>query len=264
MSASYQSSMGTTHLLRMLAFVRAIVVHSWTLLATVLGSFVLSIPSWIEPLLSPQHSAKLNAFLAISPQTYRYLAMAFLICGLLYASFLAWKEQCDALEDKTSQLLALKSQMPALRADISKIEINRLESGIPAAIVDIEVINSGSPTGVREWAGYIRRRDGARAFFSNRIAVENLSLGERRNFVDDDWYFRKGERRLGRIAFPIQEPAADIFQVCVTFQDYLGTTYSASCPSDDLMKKMEASNQLPWQQKNSQTQRHAALDQGKA
>jgi hypothetical protein len=75
---------------RMLAFGWAVMRHGWALLATLLGSFVLSVPSWIDPLLSPAKAQKLTELLTISPHTYRYLAAVFFVLGLMYASFLAW------------------------------------------------------------------------------------------------------------------------------------------------------------------------------
>jgi hypothetical protein len=78
--------------------------HGRTLLATLLGSFVLSIPSWIDPLLSSAHAKKLTELLTVSPHTYRYLAAAVFGAGLMYASFLAWNEERDAIERLSAEL----------------------------------------------------------------------------------------------------------------------------------------------------------------
>jgi hypothetical protein len=64
---------------RLLAFGFAVMKHGIALLVTFIGSVILSIPSWIEPLLSPIHSRQVSESLTVSPHTYRYLAMAFLV-----------------------------------------------------------------------------------------------------------------------------------------------------------------------------------------
>jgi hypothetical protein len=83
---------------RMLAFGWAVMRHGWALTVTLLGSAVLSIPSWIEPLLSPMHARRLSELLTISPHAYQYIAAGFFVLGLLYACFLAWNEERDEIE----------------------------------------------------------------------------------------------------------------------------------------------------------------------
>jgi hypothetical protein len=94
---------------RMLAFVWAVMRHGWALLATLLGSFVLSIPSWIDPLLSTDHAREFTSALTISPHSYRDLAIGFFGVGLLYACFLAWNEERDQIEN----LIAEKAKREA-------------------------------------------------------------------------------------------------------------------------------------------------------
>jgi hypothetical protein len=82
---------------RILAFVWAIVRHTYAFWAALLGSFFFAVPGWIVPLLSPPHSQKLTTFLAVSAHTYKCLAFAFLGLGMFYASFLAWNEEHESL-----------------------------------------------------------------------------------------------------------------------------------------------------------------------
>jgi len=89
---------------RVLAFVWAIIRHGWAITATFLGSFLLSVPGWIDPLLSYAQKQELNRWTTVSPHTYRYLAIAFFAAGLLYASFLAWNEERDEVERLATEL----------------------------------------------------------------------------------------------------------------------------------------------------------------
>ena len=80
---------------RILAFVWAVMRHLEALTITVIGSTLISVPSWIRSLLSEQGAKSFDRYATLSPQTYRYLAVAFLFFGFMYASFLAWNEERD-------------------------------------------------------------------------------------------------------------------------------------------------------------------------
>jgi hypothetical protein len=86
---------------RFLAWIWAVMRHGWTLLAAFLGSFLLTIPTWIGPLLPPAAARRMNESLALSVHTYRLSAAIFLGLGILYASFLAWNEERDATDAAT-------------------------------------------------------------------------------------------------------------------------------------------------------------------
>jgi hypothetical protein len=104
-SAEASASTGLRkRLQRMLAFGWAVTRHGWSLLATLLGSFVLTVPSWVNPLLSPAHAQKLTELLTASPRVYRYLAAGFFVSGLIYASFLAWNEERNEIERLVGRL----------------------------------------------------------------------------------------------------------------------------------------------------------------
>jgi hypothetical protein len=106
--------------------------HGWALLAALLGSFVISIPSWISPLLSPVHAQRLTEFVTVSSHTYRYLAIAFFGLGLMYASFLAWDEERDEIDRLTADMANRKSvrheQAQALWQNNREIRASRMEA----------------------------------------------------------------------------------------------------------------------------------------
>ena len=56
---------------RFLAWVWAVMRHSYALLAAVLGSFVLTIPGWIGSMLSPDSAKRLAYIMTFLPHTYR-------------------------------------------------------------------------------------------------------------------------------------------------------------------------------------------------
>ncbi len=99
---------------RLLAFIWAVMKHGWTLLATLLGSVILTVPGWIDPLLSEAHAKELTKALTISPHSYRYLAITFFISGLLFASFLAWNEERESIELLTKELARTKDSRPGI------------------------------------------------------------------------------------------------------------------------------------------------------
>jgi hypothetical protein len=84
---------------RFLAWMWAVMRHGWALSAAFLGSFVLTIPTWIGPLLSPAAAKRMNDSLTLSVHAYRLSAAIFLSLGVLYASFLAWDEERDARDE---------------------------------------------------------------------------------------------------------------------------------------------------------------------
>jgi len=84
---------------RFLAWMWAVMRHGWALSAALLCSFVLPIPTWIGPLLTPAAAKRMNESLTLSVHAYRLSAAIFLSLGVLYASFLAWNEERDARDD---------------------------------------------------------------------------------------------------------------------------------------------------------------------
>ncbi len=92
------------YLRRLREFCWAVGKHFWALVTAILGGFLISIPGWIEPLLSPGHAATFNRWVTVSPRTYGYLSLFFFGTCLLYASFLAWNEEYDILEQVATEL----------------------------------------------------------------------------------------------------------------------------------------------------------------
>ncbi len=166
-------------------YILSVMKHGWALSTTVLGSFILSIPSWIEPLLSPAHAKTLNGFVTVSAGAYRDMAVAFLFFGLLYANFLAWDETREKVEglraerdqyvttqkdgiltslldparrsqdDSTDAMRELAREMKRQqRPEIFAYAIQRVigtREGRPRVDVGLEVVNSGADTSLSNW-----------------------------------------------------------------------------------------------------------------
>jgi len=77
---------------------RAVMRHFGALTITLIGSALLSVPSWVRSLLSEHSAQSFDRYVTLSPHTYRYLAGAFFFFGFMYASFLAWNEERDEVE----------------------------------------------------------------------------------------------------------------------------------------------------------------------
>lgn len=229
---------------RFLAYVWAVIKHMKVLVFGFIGSGALASIPWIIPLL-PEKYVELLSLLAIAvsePLVYYYLAIAFLILCIFLASFLAWNEIREALEQKNNELDATR---PKLTGHISAYKLGNWGNGL-AAIVDIELVNSGAPTGVREWQAFVRLRNGRSAGFSTAMFVDDVpEIEGKRNLVRDDWYLKQGERRLGKVAFHLSENNQDIFQLSVQFKDHLGVMYFAALPDESMMTKMKGN--LPWE-----------------
>jgi hypothetical protein len=86
-------------------------------------------------------------------------------------------------------------------------------------------------------------------FFSTAIPIRDIEhIGDRRNLVIDEWYLRKGERRLGEVAFPIGENGIELFQVAVQCKDHTGQMIDVSSPPVELIGRLKAAGQLPWKE----------------
>ncbi len=111
---------------RFLAWVLAIIRHGYALLGALLGSFLLSIPSWVSPLLSQEHARRVANLATLSPHTYRDVAALFFGGGILFASFLAWNEERDALDKKSDEI-------KDLRASANAVAIRKANANLLAA-----------------------------------------------------------------------------------------------------------------------------------
>jgi hypothetical protein len=225
------------------------------LLLGLITASIFAVPAWIKPLLSSAYAAALDAWTAwlATPAMYAKLANGSLALAVIIASFFAWNEKHDAFETISQRLNELESDRPNLTATSSGRQTAQVETRqfgkTSILLIDLEIINSGGQTSIRQWGGFCRFKDGHREFLSDRMFVEeHLSFGEQRNLVSDHWLLKKGERRLGSVAFYFGGNPFDIFQVCVHFYDYTGRMYSASVPDDELMARMETLGHLPWQQ----------------
>ena len=91
---------------RFLSFIYSVARNVSTLVLTAIGSAVLSIPAWIQPLLSPAYAAKMDTVLGIPAHYYGEIAKICLISGIFLACFFAWEEEHiekDKLQGKQSK-----------------------------------------------------------------------------------------------------------------------------------------------------------------
>ncbi len=239
---------------RSLEYLRAVLKRSTILLLGLITGSLFAIPAWVRPLLSANYQAALDSWTAwlASPKTYGLLAKVALATSILIASFCAWNEERDSLEKVTFRLSELENDKPKLTGHISGWQTGQVETSkfgrTTVMLIDLEIVNSGGPTSVRQWQGFYRFKAGNRTFLSDRMFVEeHISLNNKRNLVSDDWWLRKGERRLGAVAFYFHDDASEIFQVAVQFQDHTGQMFTVSVPDEELMARMETAGKLPWQ-----------------
>lgn len=240
---------------RFASYAAAILSHATVLLLGLITAGLFAIPAWIKPLLSPACAEKLDFWTAwlATPEVYAELAKASVVVAAILAGFLAWNEERDELETIARRLNELEGDKPNLIATSSGFWAGVAETQrfgkTPIVLVNLEIVNSGGPTSIRQWGGVCRFKDGHRAFLSDRMFVEeHLSFGDQRNLVSDDWLLKKGERRLGGVAFYLSDNPHDIYQVSVQFHDYTGQMYSVSVPDDESTAQMESLGLLPWQQ----------------
>src|SRR5687768_4290143 len=89
---------------RFLAYWWALMRHTTALLlAFVSGGIVSAIP-WVRPLLPRQYGLFVDALGNTIGESYGYFALACVAIGFFVASFLAWNEERDEIENLASRI----------------------------------------------------------------------------------------------------------------------------------------------------------------
>jgi hypothetical protein len=174
---------------------------------------------------------------SVDPRVYEGVA----VFALLQAMFLAWIAKDEAL-------LNAERRNSRLEADIPRLQVTtpgwatRLRPydhwGQPNPTLvcrfEIEIINSGSPTSLRDWQGGYVRQDGSRVFLSDAMFDRNTSTDSGFvNLVADERILERGGRRLGWVQFPVsEEDSRRIRQVFVHFSDHTGVRHHCVCPPE--------------------------------
>jgi hypothetical protein len=235
----------TKRLTRFVAYWRAVTKHARTLLLGFIGGSLISIPAWIKPLL-PSESVKWvdswTAFIA-EPQTYWYAAITFVALVFFYATFLAWNEGRDEIQNLASRL---HEATPVLITSspgwdyVTDHFVTAYHKFEPQQMLRffIEVVNSGANTSLRGWQGHYTLADGKRTFLSDAMFDRSVAseVGQV-NLVTDERTLERGGRRLGWVQFPISnEAAGQLRQVAVQFFDHTGSIHSVECPPEWMSK----------------------------
>jgi hypothetical protein len=195
---------------RFLAYFWAVMRHIVALAIGFAGWGLLSLPNLIMPLLPPDYAATIDVGLAWigHPAIYSFLAKLCLGVGLLAASFLAWNEEREALEQKVLEIRSFKSaDLPTLTFILPGMGIVPSGDGAVDVRVDLLILNSGVQTALHSWAATALLKSDRRiteepwAYYSK---PRQDSTG-RPNLLFDDELIVTGGKRQGWIKFKLSE-----------------------------------------------------------
>lgn len=97
---------------RFLAYGFAIMRHYWALVGTIVGSTIVGLLGWLPTFLNPTELN--NTIFPFYSRNSWYIALAVFLCGFFYASFLAWNEEFENLNQKKLEILRLEAEKAAL------------------------------------------------------------------------------------------------------------------------------------------------------
>jgi hypothetical protein len=199
---------------RFLAYVGAVMRHTTVLLLGLIGASILTVPSWVRPLLTPAYAATLDGWTVslAQPTTYWLLAKCFLLGSIFVASFLAWNEEHEQVLKFT----------PRLEGEVEAITFPNLNTGLnenwPIEIyLHVAIKNLGAPTSIDKWRVSV-------CFPSERLTIDHSHLAMRRfsgqpnkefkepgdNWAADTTLLPQQSKRLGWLAIILKRWQAQI------------------------------------------------------
>lgn len=198
--------------------------HGIVLIVGFVGSSLISLPAWVKPLLSKRYATAIDtvSLRLGQPATYWHLAIVFFGFSILYASFLAWNEERDELENLLQKQPSNEPDLEGQLSPFSRFVFP--DNDWPHLEMHVEIINRGAPTIVHRFGMWVYWPTGKKLFLadpdkSDPCFFENKML-------------HRGEKLAGTLISKdteiedINPEKPERFELW--FQDFAGKRYTAS------------------------------------